>query len=844
MEKVKKILQRDLKRLRSNGAALLVLMGICLLPSFYAWFNIAANMDPYGNLNQVKIAVANEDRSVPFQGKDLNAGDEIIKQLKTNEQLGWTFVDKARAIEGVKAGKYYAAIVIPSDFSASFLSILDEGAIRFPALDYYVNEQLNAIAPKITSTGMGTLEAEIDSRFVAMSSEILGKRLAASTGELRAEAEEKKAQAIHSLEKVSKNLAEYETVLKNMDEEMNRLTDLSHRARGDVASLKEAVKKGELTLEEAAGLLEETRKESEKMIGAYENLMEEMNRMAQVADAYSEKKHQSLDGDFTYERSGNRRALVDMELINGLNGEVLKDLEDLSPIPKAAKPLDILGRSRQINRRNGEIIAAVKEQKAILDSAEASLKKSHLRIQQRLKESSDQRKAFEQAYRSSIPPAVNQSFDLFNQVEGHLSGTLATMPALLDEFDQLLGSTEAMTEEAHKTVANSLDSLKRAQDSISGLQKDLGQLARGPLYEKIREATRVDEKTFTTFMESPVTVHSHVVYESENYGSAMTPFFTNLALWVGGMILISILKIDVDREDDLEPLTFKEGYFARLGLFVLVGLAQAFIVGAGDLYLLKVQCAHPFLFILTALFASLAYVSIIYSLAATFRNIGKAIAVIVLILQIPGASGTYPIEMMAPFFRSIYPALPFHYGIDAMREAMLGVYRYHLAKDWLLLLAYVPVSLVIGLVGPRIFGKLNHIFDLKLAESELIHGDLPKRQRLIGADLIPMILASDAAGIERKREKHRRFFAAYEKKKVYAFWALAVVPAIFLCLLLGMDSKIRYLVIWVASIIAFATYLIWLEYYRYRYEEEEKWMDLSESEVIDRLKGKDAHEKD
>lgn len=111
------------------------------------------------------------------------------------------------------------------------------------------------------------------------------------------------------------------------------------------------------------------------MIGAYENLMEEMNRMVQVADAYSEKKHQSLDGDFTYERSGNRRALVDMELINGLNGEVLKDLEDLSPIPKAAKPLDILGRSRQINRRNGEIIAAVKEQQAILDSAEASLKK-------------------------------------------------------------------------------------------------------------------------------------------------------------------------------------------------------------------------------------------------------------------------------------------------------------------------------------------------------------------------------------------------------------------------------------------------------------------------------------
>ena len=172
MKKVMTILKRDFKRILTNEAALLVLVGISLLPSFYAWFNIAANMDPYGNLDQVKIAVANEDTAVPFQGKDLNAGDEIVAELKKNDQLGWTFVDKEAAIEGVKAGDYYAAIVIPSDFSSSFLSILDEGAIRFPALDYYVNEKLNAIAPKITSTGLGTLEAQIDSRFVAMSSEI------------------------------------------------------------------------------------------------------------------------------------------------------------------------------------------------------------------------------------------------------------------------------------------------------------------------------------------------------------------------------------------------------------------------------------------------------------------------------------------------------------------------------------------------------------------------------------------------------------------------------------------------------------------------------------------------
>ena len=842
MKKVMTILKRDFKRILTNEAALLVLVGISLLPSFYAWFNIAANMDPYGNLDQVKIAVANEDTAVPFQGKDLNAGDEIVAELKKNDQLGWTFVDKEAAIEGVKAGDYYAAIVIPSDFSSSFLSILDEGAIRFPALDYYVNEKLNAIAPKITSTGLGTLEAQIDSRFVAMSSEILGEKVAKATTDFRGETEEKRDDAIQSLGKVSQNLAEYETVLKNMDGELNRLSELSRGARKDVTALKDAVKKGEITLDEASALLEETRRQSEQIADAYENMMDDMNRMGRMADTYSEKKYLSLDRDFTYEKQRIERSLVDMELINDINRRILRDLDTLSPIPKEARPLDVVGRWQQINKRNGALLDAAREQNAAIKSARISLEDSHRTIQNRLKESSDALDDLRLDFRNSVPPIMNQSFDLLNQVEGHFSASLSTVPVLLDEFDRLLGDMEAMCGEAHKTVENSLESLGRAQNSISGLQKDLGQLDRGPLYEKIRRATIFDENTFTTFMESPVKINEHVVYQSENYGSAMTPFFTNLALWVGGMILISIIKIDVDRDESVEPLSFKGAYVGRWALFASIGLIQALIVSVGDLWLLKVQCAHPFLFVLTALLSSLAYVSMIYSLAATFRNIGKAIAVIVLILQIPGASGTYPIEMMAPFFRSIYPALPFHYGIDAMREAMLGVYGFHLGKYWLILLAYLPLSLFIGLVGPRIFGGLNHIFDLKLAESELIHGDLPEKQSIMSGDLIPMILSQDTRGLAQVKDKHARFFAGYEKKKYYAFVALALVPGISLCLLLGMDTKIRYLVIWVASIIAFATYLIWLEYYRRRYEVEAEWLALSESEVLDRLKERDAHE--
>lgn len=131
MKKVLQIFQRDLKRLLRSPAAALVMVGVCILPSLYAWFNIAANMDPYGNTKNVKVAIANCDTGGHTDSMDLNAGDTIVQNLKKNHQLGWTFVDEKKAKSGVRSGKYYAAIVIPEDFSESLLSILS-GDLKQP----------------------------------------------------------------------------------------------------------------------------------------------------------------------------------------------------------------------------------------------------------------------------------------------------------------------------------------------------------------------------------------------------------------------------------------------------------------------------------------------------------------------------------------------------------------------------------------------------------------------------------------------------------------------------------------------------------------------------------------
>ena len=152
MKKSFQIFKRDLGRLFRNRAAVLILVGISVLPSLYAWFNIAANMDPYGNTKGIQVAIANEDKGADSEQMSLDAGQNIVDNLKKNDQLGWKFVDAKEAKKGVRSGKYYAAIVIPEDFSTNLMSVFSSD-IKKPEITYYSNAKENAIAPKVTDKG-------------------------------------------------------------------------------------------------------------------------------------------------------------------------------------------------------------------------------------------------------------------------------------------------------------------------------------------------------------------------------------------------------------------------------------------------------------------------------------------------------------------------------------------------------------------------------------------------------------------------------------------------------------------------------------------------------------------
>ena len=177
MKKALQIFKRDVLRLVRNPVALVITIGVCIIPSLYAWYNIVANWDPYGNTGNVQVAIANEDEgtSNDYVG-ELNAGDEVVSKLKDNDKLGWVFTGADAAREGVESGEYYAAVVIPHDFSRNLTSMLT-GTFEQPQLEYYVNEKKNAIAPKVTDTGAQTIEEQVNATFVSTVSKTLVEKV-------------------------------------------------------------------------------------------------------------------------------------------------------------------------------------------------------------------------------------------------------------------------------------------------------------------------------------------------------------------------------------------------------------------------------------------------------------------------------------------------------------------------------------------------------------------------------------------------------------------------------------------------------------------------------------------
>lgn len=837
MKRAFEIFRRDVNRLSHNMVAMIVTIGVCLIPSLYAWFNIAANYDPYANTGNIKIAVANADKGTENELiGELNVGEEIVQNLKKNDSLGWKFTDEKKAVQGVKSGKYYAAIVIPEDFSSSFVSILS-GDMKQPQFEYYLNEKKNAIAPKVTGTGASTIQEQVNEEFIAAAAGSVSKILGQTAEQMGTQVDTVQEGLIAKMQTAEENLEEYQVVLENLNKTIDGSDDLINGTQETLDALKSAVASGAKSMNNGTDILASVRNSVGALsVGLSDGLTQGADALSGISSAVGtdlgklNEKVQNVN-----EKIGN--TITSMQDLISKNEEILTVLRELdNQVP--GNPLsEIIEKLETENQRHKEILKNLQTGNNSIGNAVNTSVQGLNQIASVIQDGQKNLQTSRASFEKNVLPSLNQSLDSFAQLSGKVSGVLAGVEPSAEQLKNVTGDLKQTLSDTKTAMESTKEALDDVQKKLNTAITDLGALQSSDIYLSLKELTKKDTGEVAEFMHSPVQLETKSFYRVENYGSAMAPFYTNLAIWVGGIVLIAIFKMEVDKDEKIKSFTVTQGYFGRWILYITTGLIQALIICLGDIYLLKIQCKNPAAFVFAGLFASFVYVNLIYALSITFKHIGKALSVILVILQIPGSAGTYPIEMTPAFFQFVHPLLPFTYGINAMREAIAGIYGMHYWKNILCLAVFLPIALGIGLLLRPHLLNLNYLFDRKLAETDLMICEEEGMQReKISLSTAVKILAGQDEFRKSLNDKIEKFQSNYHKKIRRGFLAIVVIPIIFLILMFSIDSKMVFLVLWIASIILIALYLIVVEYIHESLKRKKRLSEMSDEVLLKEVK--------
>ncbi|HDR7358458.1 TPA: YhgE/Pip domain-containing protein [Bacillus toyonensis] len=941
MKQIWRIYKTDLRNVAKHWAAIVIVLGLMILPSLYAWFNIKASWDPYGNTKEVPIAVSNQDAGSNLRGKDINIGDEIVDSLKKNKNLGWKFVDEKQAIYGVERGDYYASITIPKDFSEKIATVLDENPKK-PELDYYVNEKVNAIAPKITAKGASGITEEISKNFVKTANGEIFKifndlgidletnlpsiekvkdlvfKLEAQFPEMntlmdkalddatRAEDVVKVAQkelpvvesvindgqeALGNLDKFfanndqtlqnapgtirnhlttakdvmdkantftnflmnpgidlsgMKGLPEfparpdlsklndegYKNIARNINQTVNnvlnsaragttygksvvnglqngqfdpekakqdlnavsenlqgrtdsvaylinvftelqksattdfgqsffqgrvdRLTKLKSGMENANNGIKDIVNvigtgqevKKDVTdaanqkLDAANGLIDQVEKDyNETFVADYKKAVSTVDQAkADANGAYDTVKNEYDKAKNTFEgiiADVNNRGVNGLDstkvYLNDLNGQ-LQATKNLigDAIPVLESTNKVLADVNSDKNLNNGIAKLNKAQNAVQKGIDATNKATTLinngqkptkevveSINEATKNASAQLGDFLATYDSEIVPNFNTAIERTKRMSKNTTQILSEADKKLPDVKKLLEDSSKGLVDGRKKLADIKAEMPETEKKIKELADKIRDFESEEDLKDIIRLLKNDVEKQSDYFANPVNLKENKLFAMPNYGSAMSPFYTVLALWVGALLMVSLLTVEVHEEG--ANYKSHEVYFGRLLTFLTIGLSQAFIVSMGDIFLLGTYVVDKFWFVLFSLFIGGVFVCIVYSLVSIFGNVGKSMAIILLVLQVAGSGGTFPIQMTPAFFQALYPFLPFTYAISAIRETVGGMLWDIVTRDLLVLSAFVVVMIVAALLLKTPINKSSEKFVENAKGSKIIH---------------------------------------------------------------------------------------------------------------------------
>lgn len=820
MKNVLRVLKRDFLRILKAPASIVVVLALIVLPSLYTWFNVVGFWNPYGNTGNLRVCVVNEDAgsSSDLTGA-INLGDMVVEQLHDNDQLGWDFVDYDTAMEAVKSGHAYAAFVLPRDFSADLLTLLS-GDFQQPQLEYYVNEKMNPVSPKITDTGANTLDTTINSTFVATVAKTVTDALGEEVGVAQGKIDDAHTNALAGVDKAQQSIS-------GARDSVQGLRDAADQSQTKVADAASLLSDADEVLGDLSGqmlivqsLMGTTQTDVSKLTSGLMGAMDSGSIFLSQSAAKVNTAIGGAAGSVTEAQGRVDGAIAQGNAMVSASQAVVAQMEALvaqmdDNDPNKASLEKAIERLKQSNTNASRSLSELSDMSADMGRVAESVSSASDSVNTAVQTTISNADSYRRTLSSDTFPAINTGVGNLNVAVGNLAAAASAQRVLVDQAISLTGQLSETLATARSALDQTDGVLADLQTSIDTVKTDLVALKTSTaITDFFGDGTTIDAEKVASFMQSPTEVKTEYLFPLNAYGSGMAPLFINMSLWIGVFMLMVIMRIEVD-DEGIENLTAAQRYIARYLFFGGMVSLQAIVCCVGCLAI-GVQCESVALFLLTAVLASLTYLAIQLTLSTTLQHIGKGICVILIFVQIPGATGLYPIEMTSPFFQFIYPFFPFTYGINALRETIAGFY----GLEWVSLIAHLgiffAIFLAIGLALRPYFSNLIRLFAREIERSDIINGEevhLPERRFRV-AQLVRVL--SDREDFRHHISDHAaRFIRWYPRLKRGALIVGIAVPAVIAVVFaVTAMEKVVVLTLWLVWLVLVLTFLVVVEFIR------------------------------
>lgn len=694
MKQIIEIFKSDIKEIFRKVNTWIIIIGLIFLPSMYAWPNILSSWDPYSHTNNIKVAVISEDEGATVEGKNVNLGESLITNLKGNKNLDWQFVSsKQQAENGVKIGDFYASIVVPKSFSSDITSIT-RGELKKATIEYTVNEKINAISPKITNSGASALANTIGKNFVEVANGVIFEKLheAGVKFEENLPAIEQVKEKINNL---NDNFTNYENSLNELIGKVDRGYNVLNTIQGTLPEIDRAATNSIMLANKTNVTIKNIENFNEIMLKnintQLDKVIEISGEVVKVAELIQKKptnpeetkaKMKALDSRL---EAAEKRLDIAKDIF-----EYLNSLSDQNLFQKQLTKINTMESDiNKLRSLNKKIYSNVDKYDTIGNNVKVEFLKTSKRVN---RNSIDFKKKLNTEVAPLIKRVLTNADTIIRNVSSVISRAQAQIPTINAKISEAEVKIQTVQGKLLK-LQGEMPEIKEKVQKLTGIvNKADGEIDTNALFNLLK----VDYKQQAEFFANPVQLKENQLYHIKNYGSAMTPFYTVLSIWVGALLMSSLLTTKVeDEENKYKPY---QKYFGRGLLFMIISLLQTLIITLGDMYLLGTQANSPYRFVIYALLISLLFSAIIYTTVCLLGNVGKAVCIILLVLQIGSSGGTFPIQMTSSFFQALYPKVPFTYSISLLREAVGGVYIPAVNRDMKILLTYLVITLVGGAI--------------------------------------------------------------------------------------------------------------------------------------------------